>query len=280
MQTRDCRAALGHLVAYLEDSESHRAELVSAFSHIQGCPHCESRIGHLVRALAMDKEDRLTCQECEDLLPEYLQAEIDGQAEEEQWGLVAYHLQTCPRCSEAYATLSDLLELAYGERGEEPPCYPTPDLSFLGGSGSIPSQPVSVHWHLDEWGRLIIEFSAELLRTLRLPPLQPALAMTRSESSESQRTRWQFSLEGAVEDLEVIITAQESRGDPAHCQVIAQVDIPSQGGWPNLADTEVTLKRDDEQLDTQVTDAFGKAVFEGIAAVDLAHLVFEITPCT
>ena len=60
--------------------------------------------------------------------------------------------------------------------------------------------------------------------------------------------------------------------------VIVEVSIPSRGGWPNLADTNVTLKRDDLELETQLTDAFGKAVFEGICTDDLAHLVFEIKP--
>lgn len=278
MQTKDCRAALEHLLAYVEDPHSHRAEVDMAFSHIRECPHCESRIGYLVQALTTDEKDRLTCPECQDLLPDYLQAEAEGQAHAPRWRQVAFHLKTCPHCSEEYATLSDLIELAYGEQGVEPPHYPVPDLSFL-RPVRLP-QPVGIPWRLDELvGRLIIEFSAELLRALQPPAYQPAYATIRRKSEKS-RTLCQLVLKEAVKDLEVTITAEETRDDPSHCTVIVQVHIPSRGGWPNLADTEVVLKRDERELETQLTDAFGEAVFEGIATDDLAHLVFEITPRT
>ncbi len=88
----------------------------------------------------------------------------------------------------------------------------------------------------------------------------------------------QLSLKEAVEDLEVTITAEEAREDMAYCTVMVEVDIPSRGGWPNLADTEVTIKRGESEPETALTDAFGKAVFTGIATTELAHLVFEINP--
>jgi hypothetical protein len=85
-----------------------------------------------------------------------------------------------------------------------------------------------------------------------------------------------FSLKGAIEDLAVAIAAEEQRDDPTRCTLFVDVDIPSQGGWPNLAGTEVTLKRGDATLEARRTDAYGKVVFEGIAVEDLAALIFEI----
>lgn len=249
-----------------------------ALSHIRECPHCESRIGHLIRALTTDEEDSLTCKECEDHLPDYLQAEREGQAHEERWRAVALHLATCPHCSAEYATLLDLVALAYGEQGVEPPRYPVPELSFL-RPDRLP-QPFHIPWRLDELGRLIIELSAELLRALQSPAYQSAYATAGLKSDKSSRTLCLLSLKEAVKDLEVTITAEETRDDPTRCTVIVEVNIPSRGGWPNLADTEVVLKRDERELETQRTDAFGEAVFEAIATDDLAHLVFEITPCT
>jgi hypothetical protein len=274
LQTTDCRAAIEHLLAYLENPNLHRAEADAAIGHISKCPHCESRVGHLIRALTTDEEDLLTCQEFQELLPDYLQAEAEGWTHERRWRPVAFHLETCPHCSAEYATLSDLIELAYGERGEEPPHYPTPDLSFLR------PEPFKIPWRLDELvGCLIIEFSAELLRALQSPAYKPAYARAGLKSEKSSRTLCKLSLKEAVEDLEVAITAEETRDDPSRCIVIVEVNIPSRGGWPHLADTEVVLKRDKRELETQRTDAFGEAVFEGIATNDLAHLVFEITPC-
>lgn len=272
METRECRAAIEQLLAYQENPDLQRAEVDAAISHMRECPYCESRMGHLVRALAMEEEDRLTCQECQDLLPGYLQAERAGQGSKDRWRPLALHLETCPHCSEAYATLSDLAALAFGERGEEPPHYPAADLSFL------PRQPAQPSWHLDELGRLIIEFSADLLRALQPPISRPAYATTRVKSDQSRKTLCQFSLKEIVDDLEVKISAEETREDATHCTVIVEVNIPSRGGWPHLADTEVTIKRGERDLETQFTDAFGKAVFKGIASEDLAHLVFEINP--
>ncbi len=122
----------------------------------------------------------------------------------------------------------------------------------------------------------MIELSTELVRALRPPSLQPAL--TGLKSDVSQRVICQISLKEAVKDLEVTITAEEKHSDPTCCTVIVQVNIPSRGGWPNLGGTYVTLKRGEQELETQQTDAFGKTVFEGIHTEDLGYLVFEITP--
>ena len=139
-------------------------------------------------------------------------------------------------------------------------------------------RPLNVPWRLDDLGRLVIEFSTELVRVLRSPALQPAYATAGLKSDRAQRILCQFSLKEAVEDVEVTITVEENQRDPTNCTIIVEVDIPSRGGWPNLAGTKVTLKRGELELETQLTDAFGKAVFEGVATSALPHLVFEITP--
>jgi len=277
MQTTDCRVAIEHLLAYWENPDLHRAEAEAAFSHIGKCPHCERRVRYLMRALAADEEDSLTCQECQDLLPEYLQAEAEGRADEAQWRFTALHLETCPHCSAEYATLSELLELAHGEQGVEPPRYPVPDLSFLRRAKDRLPQPVSIPWRLNELGHVIIEFSAEVLRAFQLPAYQPAYAMA-GLRAKLPRTLCQISLKEAVKDTEITITAEEKRADPTRCTVVVKVNIPSRGGWPNLAGTEVVLKRGELELDTQKTDAHGEVVFEGVATDDLARLVFEIKP--
>jgi len=56
------------------------------------------------------------------------------------------------------------------------------------------------------------------------------------------------------------------------------VNIPSRGDWPNQAGIEVTLKQDEQPRAVRVTDAYGEAIFEGIATADLAHLTLEIAP--
>jgi hypothetical protein len=227
---------------------------------------------HFFRALNTDREDRLTCQECQDLLPDYIQAATEGRADEGQWGALAFHLEICPHCSSEYTALVELMELAWEERGVEPPLYPAPNLSFLR------PEPDKKPWRLDDLGRLIVEFSAELLRTLQPPPSQLAYAKNALKSSRSSRTLCQFALKEAIQDLDVTITAKELPENPTHCTVIIEVNIPSKGGWPHLAGTEVTFKHQGKVLETQRTDAFGQAILEGIATDDLTRLVFEIAP--
>jgi len=276
MQTADCQTAIEQLLTYLEDPDRPRAALDAVIRHIEGCSHCEHGVAHLVQALQTDEEDSLTCEACQVLFPDYFQAEMEGQANQDLWRPLILHLETCPHCSAEYATLTDLTALAYGERGEAPPDIPEPDLSFLGKKQAGDSQPVRIPWRLEELGRLVIQFSSELVQQAFQPPPDPlAYAGAGLKSTQSTGTLGQISLE-EVEDLKVTLTA-EKMNDPRRCTVTVEVDIPSRGGWPNLANTEVTLKRSDVESETDLTDAYGQVIFDEIAIEELAQLVFEIT---
>jgi hypothetical protein len=272
METVHCQMAIERLLTYLDQPDFHQTELDAALRHIAACRYCEQRVGYLVRALNTPDEDTLTCEECEELLPEYYQADIEGHAAEARWRPVARHLATCAHCSGAYTVLTDLSTLAFNEQ-DASLSYPPLDLSFLGQEKKTKlSQPEPLWW-LDEWGHLIIQFSAELIRAWQPPTF--AAGLKKSETSPS--TLGQFSVQ-TKEDLEVTITAERQRNDPTYCTMTVQVNIPSRRGWPNLADTEVTLKQGEQLSTTHLTNAFGEVIFEGIATADLAKLSFEITP--
>lgn len=275
-KTTHGRLAIDYLLAYLDNPDLNHAALDAAISHMKECPACASRVGHLVQALTSDEEDQLTCQECQDLLPGYVRAEANGQARQSQWHLVMLHLQTCPHCAEAHGSLADLIALADGERGLEPPEYPVPELSFLRDNKDEPPYPLEIPWHINRLGTMVVEFSAELIHMLQTPPYKPAYAPGLKTAGE-QRVLCQLSLKEA-KDLEVTVTVEEQQDDPVHCTIIIEVNIPSKEGWPNLAGSKVVLKRGQELLETQWTDAFGKAIFERVRTKDLPHLVFEITP--
>jgi hypothetical protein len=266
-----CQMAIERLLTYLDQPDFHQTELNAALRHIATCRYCEQRVGYLVRALNTPDEDTLTCEECEELLPEYYQADIEGHTAGARWRPVARHLATCAHCSVAYATLIDLSTLAFGEH--DVPLSDPLDLSFLSKEKKTKlSQPEPLWW-LDEWGHLIIQFSAELIRAWQPPTFAAGL----KKSETSPPTLGQFSMQ-TKEDFEVTITAERKRNDPTHCTMTVQVNIPSRGGWPNLAGTEVSLKRDQEILAMQITDAYGEAIFEKVAIADLAQLAFEIAP--
>ncbi len=274
-----CRFAIERLLAYLEEPYPQRVDLNEVINHMRDCPFCESGLEYLVRALATDAEDLLTCGACQALLPEYLQAEMAGQAQDEAWREawrpVTFHLETCPYCAAVYASFFDLVALAQGERGAEPPHYPEPDLSFLALDPEDARRALNLTWQLNELGHVIIQLAEGAIRALKQPPPQAAYAAVKSGP---ERTLGQFTLGEALEDLAVILKIEKSRDDAAYCIVIITVDIPSKGGWPNLAGSRVVLRYGEEKLGAQWTDAFGTAVFEDVQRANLERLTFEIVP--
>jgi hypothetical protein len=266
METVECRIAIQQVSAYVADPRSEDGGLVAALEHMRHCPHCSHRIGYLVQALSSGAVDQLNCQTCQERLPEYAANVAAGQAGG-KLRAVAVHLALCPHCAAKYDELLELIALAQGERGAELPSYPVLDLSFLNATTTRP-------WHLEGLGRLVIEFTSELLAGLRMA--EPALTPIGLKTDAPATALRPFTLIGEVEDEDVTITVKPARGEPAHCTVIVQVDIPSRGGWPNLGGTLVTLRRGAVMLNSQTTDDLGNAVFERVATDDLAQLVFVI----
>ena len=266
MRIIECRIAIQQISAYVAEPSSEGTELDAALEHIRKCLDCSHRIGYLVQALNTSAVDPLNCQVCQERLPEYATAVATGQTGG-RWRAVAVHLALCPHCSAEFDELIELIALAQGERGTEPPSYPALDLSFLNPAISRP-------WRLEGLGRLVIEFTAELLAGLRMggPALTPVGLKTDAPPTELRP----FTLVGEVEDEDITITLELERGEPTRCTVIVQVDIPSRGGWPNLGGTLVTLRRGAVTLGSQATDDLGNAVFKRVASDDLAQLVFVI----
>lgn len=213
------------------------------------------------------------CAPCQEQLAAFVDAELAGQPADQRFPAVALHLGQCATCQQAYQELRALLALELAGELATPPAPASFDFSYLPGrpaAAAAPAQPKP--WRLDALGRLVIEFSAELLRSLPGPALQPALL--KSDAPAGLR----YELADAVDDLAVRIEAEPQPRNPQRLTVEVEVDIPSRGGWPHLAGSVVALRRGDELLDRQETDPFGKAVFEDVAAADLPQLVFEIAP--
>jgi len=273
MQPIDCSTAAERLSATQQNQAGHDAELDEAIAHVSQCPRCKERLGFLVRTLQSDAEDTLTCEQCQDQLPDYVQAQETGQADDTQWQAIALHLHTCPHCAAAHAELVELIQFAYGEQGQEPPLTPIPDLFFL------PHRQIRDSWHWEDGIGLVIEFTQGLLRALDAlslqPAVQPAYAAVRTGAEGAQTLAYELREE--INDLEVTITAQEEQTAPRVHAITVRVVLPGKD-WPHLAGTQVTLKRWDAEGETQTTDAHGEAVFEGIAGDDLPRLVFEIAP--
>ena len=70
-----------------------------------------SRLERLLRLAARTQEQELSCTECFDLLPQYVDLEVAGEAPDRQLPLFRQHLDQCAVCREEYETVRELARL-------------------------------------------------------------------------------------------------------------------------------------------------------------------------
>ncbi len=169
------------------------------------------------------------------------------------------HLQKCPDYESRVETLiQDVLE---------------PGLALPVNLLEMASK-ILVRWQKNLEG-LEIEFWPNPVLALQLALFSPSPAP--SFRKGPQPALWEFSLRDRVEDLRLEIVAREQSQDPTYCTITVAVQILSRGPL-NYADTEVTLRHEEEILKTEVTNALGTVSFKDVPADALAQLVLEITP--
>lgn len=227
-----------------------------------------SQVQSILQALFDEDLSAPDCAPCQEQLAAYVDAHLAGQPAGTRFPAVAAHLDRCADCQQAYQELMALLTLERSGKLAPPPVAPSFDFSYLPPRPA--AQPAARPWRLDGLGRLVIQWTAELLASLSGPALQPA--MLKSAAPAGLR----YELAGAVDDLAVRIEAEPQRGDPQRWTVEVAVDIPSRGGWPHLAGNLVTLRRGDATLDQQETDPYGKALFDDLPASALPQLSFTV----
>lgn len=210
----------------------------------------------------------LTCDQASQILA----TTAGGAFDPAQWELAEAHLAACPHCRQAAAGLADaVLELSAIEELEAAWEAARSEPAAQEAAAVLPSRPF--RW--DALGQFIIQFSSTLLEALQPPTPRLSYGF---KSAAGRKILYEYAIQRDAEDLEVTITVEENPDLPTECTVTVSVQIPSLGGWPNLADTQVTLKRAREAIATTATDAFGDAVFPGIAVADLPTLTFQILP--
>lgn len=212
------------------------------------------------------------CAWCASQLAAFVDVELTSSDATARFPAVAAHLDRCLACQQAYGELKALLALEQAGAFVAPPVAPSFDFGYLPRRPTPrPAQPAARPWRLDDLGRLVIQFTAELLAGLQGPALQPALLKGATPAALT------YDLTDAMDDLHVRIEAEPQRRNPQQMTIEVEVDVPSRGGWPHLAGSVVTLRRGADLIDEQETDAFGKVVFEGVFIEDLPQLSFEIT---
>lgn len=212
------------------------------------------------------------CQACHAALPGYVEAELDGRDPTSLFPDLPAHLAACSDCQQAYEELRGLLQMERQGQWEQPPLSARFDFSYLPSQG-LAATPPARFWRLDELGRLVIQLSDAVLRSLQPPVLQPAYL-----KSAPTPVVFELPLTEVGPDLKVALSARQQRGRSEVVGLTIDVDVPSRGGWPNLTGIVVSVSRGAEMIATRQTDPFGQALVEGLPAEALPELTIAIEP--
>lgn len=272
--------ALATLLSFAEQPARPPPGLDAVIAHVAACPACATGIAHLAEALRFATEDRLTCVECDELLPEYLAAAALPQDAAPRWAELRVHLVACPACREALADLAELQALAERASGAEPAAYPAartdkavPPARPAPAPARPRPPPVQSPWSLDSLGRLIVDLAQALLPASPSP--SPPLAGLKS--APCQTTLAEVTIGDALPDLALRITV-EGRLDADRRHLLVSVEIPSRGGWPNLGGSEIVLLKGEQMVARATTDAFGSAAFTNLAAGEIEQHTLMVRP--
>ncbi|MCB0098629.1 MAG: hypothetical protein KDE46_23005, partial [Caldilineaceae bacterium] len=125
-------------------------------------------------------------------------------------------------------------------------------------------------WRLADWHRMVVTFSDQFITAIQ--PAAPRYATLRAVGDKL----FQIDSQDLAADLTVTIAGRPQRNDSGQCVISVDAQIPSRGGWPNLAGTNVTLWVNEKVVATRQTDAFGQAVFDGVPRDDLGHMQVSV----
>lgn len=244
-----------------------------------------SQAKQLLRSIYADDnapqaDEEPLCHENQNDLAAYIYAELDGREVQQQFPEIHVLIHECPSCRRAYEELKELFVMEREEQFVEPPLA-LPSLvketlaALLADDDEKPSiidvVEEKIRWQLNKLGEMTLRLSEDFVAGLQ-PSAQPVYLKSAAQDL------FEISSPDIADDLAVTLAAREMRRKPESCAITVTAEIPSRGGWPNLGETEITLTLDDQESETQYTDAFGKAVFSGIDKGKLAGLSVTVKP--
>ena len=69
------------------------------------------QLERLLRLVVRTEDEELSCSVCFELLPQYVDLEVAGEAPDSRLPLFRQHLEQCPVCRDEYAILRELARL-------------------------------------------------------------------------------------------------------------------------------------------------------------------------
>lgn len=220
------------------------------------------------------------------LLSAYVEAQLDGRDAADLFPDVHIAIEQFAEFAEEYEMLYELFDAERKGELEEPPTTPIFDFSYL---DLPPAQEPALQQNgeaasslLDKVETWTVQLSESIVGSLQAvaqvrQSQHPAFA-TRSTDSKEWQTWFSYRPLNPPTDLNVNIAFKHRSDESEFCNVVVNVDVPSRGGWPNLADSQVLLSGYDGADRSGVTDPFGEVLFEGVKKSVVPQLAFAITP--
>lgn len=204
-------------------------------------------------------------EEALEALPSFAAAMALGQAPEIHFPNEAAHFQGCASCRAELDRLLELVIPAY--RGQIAPAdsYPLFDLTFL-GTAAKPAQAPRSKWFVDSLRKLVLEFSEELLASLR----QQTFAQAARGPAIYHYTP--DPAPPANLGLTIDVFADEQVAEQGNIQVL--LDVPSRDPF-DQSGTRVSLRIGDLTWEGS-TSTTGSVTFAAVPLNELARMRIEI----
>ncbi|MFZ4656997.1 MAG: hypothetical protein ACOYNY_08300 [Caldilineaceae bacterium] len=237
----------------------------------------QNEVKRLLQTIYDAAEEETICHTNQAQIASYIDAELRGEPVAERYPALYEQIATCDTCRAIYAEGKALIILTATDQWVLPPVAGQFDFAYLAtataGGPKPPAQTEAVSWRLDALGRLIVALSVDFIRSLQPLTLQPAHLKARGN-----QPLFELTSPALGDEQQVTLVAKPMRGEANRYSVIVTVDIPSRGGWPHLAGTEVIFKAGEQVLKRETTDPFGKASLTGLDQETLGQLVVEVSP--
>jgi len=206
-------------------------------------------------------------------LDDYVAAQIAGDDYLARFTNVAFHLDACVQCADAYARLYELELAEAANRLPQPQQLSEPNLDFLQqGSSDLIAQLKKALRQTAEW--VTLQLSVDLLPLLRP---SPTIALTRAPDDSERYGEILFKLEPEkIADIElpVALTVYRDARQPELCLLEVVVEPPGLS-WPDL-EGRIVLLNVAGVMHEAVTDAWGNVSFADIAMEDLSQTTMEV----
>lgn len=199
-----------------------------------------------------------------DELFDYASALVNGEDVAVRFPTVHQYVESTGNLDAHYQALLAVLHLERTGQLATPPASLT--------LGALPEPPAAAlsPWRV-EFGRLIINLTEQIVAAFRPAPH----AVYQRSAGERTILEWAFTEESS--GVVVKVTAHAAAATADNCSVMVSLGLPNRR-WPHLGGIPISLIIGGESRATQLTDTFGKSVFQSVPVAMLNNTNIDIGP--